>query len=72
MGLEGLDSQIVAQFVAVRRMGAGERAHSLSLALLLDAVREPGVAVEEERARPIPRWPKGCSPGSSAWDPRGD
>ncbi len=55
LGLKGLDSRTVAQFVAMQRMGAGAKAcapPSLRLALLLDAVRETGVLVDEEPARP--------------------
>ena len=56
MELKGLDRQKVAPFVAVRRRGAGhEGVHaprSLSLALLLDAMRETGVLLDEEPAGP--------------------
>ena len=48
--LKGLDRQKVAPFVAVRRRGAATKAYaprSLSLALLLDAMRETGVLNEE-------------------------
>lgn len=48
VGLERLDSEAVAQFVAVRRVEVGGKAtSSASLALLLDSLREAGVVAEE-------------------------
>ena len=52
VGVEGLDSQIVSQFLVVRRVEVGKKASSsLSLGLLLDVLRDAG-ALGEEPAPP--------------------
>jgi hypothetical protein len=48
VGVEGLDSEVVAEFLAVRRATVGAKASSaLSLSLLLEVLREAGAAEEE-------------------------
>ncbi len=48
VGVEGLGSEVVAEFLAVRRATVGAKASSaLSLSLLLEVLREAGAAEEE-------------------------